>query len=274
MICLICGLKFDRKRSISTHVRSHNLTIKEYKKKFNLLCYCLKCRKEIHCESLTKYCNLCRDRTGVNNPFYKKKHTKEAIDILKIKCKEATQILWKNEKYRDKVIKGISKPRNLNFKIEQSKRIKKWFDENPEQKKIRSKCMKKSWIEGLIVKNGYSSNTSKMEKELYKELKRINEFFEEKVTLKINTRWFFPDIIDQKRKLIIEFFGDYWHQNPSIFSENSSFLFGLTSKDVWASDDERIKTLETQGYKIIIIWEKEFKENKTLVLNTIRNFLP
>lgn len=272
-ICLVCNKVLRNKRGLSTHIRSHNLTIYEYRKKFNLLCYCPSCSKEISCTNKTGYCTSCRDRTKENNPFYKKTHKENTKIILKQKCKIATEKMWEDDEYRKKVISGTSKPRNEKFKQEQSKRIKKWFGDNPHQKDIRAENMRRYWKEGIIVKTGYSSNHSKLEKLLFRILKRIDCNFKEKKTIKIKNKWFFPDIVDFNKKIIIEFFGDFWHCNPKFYNREDDFNFGLTVKDVWQHDRERIELLKSAGYKVIIIWEDDFKHNQKQTIQKIKNFI-
>lgn len=271
--CLICNESFKNKRGLSTHIRKHKITISEYKKKFNLICYCPLCGKEIHCENKTGHCNSCRNRTKENNPFFNKSHSKKTINILKIKCRKASKKLWENLEYRQKILNGISKPRPKEFALEQSKRVKKWYEQNPIQKDLRSKCMKNSWKTGKITKNNYSSNHSHLEKELLNLLKEIDPSFKEKITLKIDNRWFFPDIINLNKKLIVEFYGDYWHCNPNIYKKHDDFNFGLKVKDIWNHDNERIGKFKREGYKVIIIWETNFKENKEQVINEIMQYL-
>ena len=65
-----------------------------------------------------------------------------------------------------------------------------------------------------------------------------------------------PDFINEGKKLIIEVYGDYWH------NRNESKL----------RDVERIKTYIENGYKCLVIWEKDIKD-ETLVIKKINNFL-
>lgn len=67
---------------------------------------------------------------------------------------------------------------------------------------------------------------------------------------------FNPDFLDNNKKLIIEIFGDYWHNK----------------KEVKKRDKERIKTYSKYGYKTLIIWENELK-NKFNVIKKITSFL-
>ncbi len=67
---------------------------------------------------------------------------------------------------------------------------------------------------------------------------------------------FNPDFLSKNPKHIIEIFGDYWHNLPKIKER----------------DRRRLETYSKYGYKTLVIWEHELK-NQSQVLNKIRKFL-
>ena len=69
---------------------------------------CKTCGIKLSKNNKGEYCNHHRDRTGKNNPFYGKKHTQKTCNTLKVKCKDASKLMWQNPAYREKVIKGVS----------------------------------------------------------------------------------------------------------------------------------------------------------------------
>ena len=77
-------------------------------------------------------------------------------------------------------------------------------------------------------------------------------------------------------KKIIEFYGDYFHGNPNIYNENdiigSKYKHFLVS-DKWKQDENRIDILKKNGYEILIIWEKDFKENKKIIIEKCKNWI-
>lgn len=234
---------------------------------------CLKCNKQVSKNCKLGCCNKCRDRSGKNNPFYKKKHKRETIDKAKKKLSKVSKGLWKNKEYREKVIKGVSKPRVESFKKEQSERVKQWYKDNPEQLKIRSKKMKQSWKEGKIKPNINSINESKLEKELREEIKMLLPKSKvRKSTLKINNKWFYPDVKIDK-DVIIEFYGNYWHANPKIYLENDIVHHNITAGEIWRNDKNRIKILKDAGFRVFIVWQDEYEQNKKLVLSNLVNNL-
>ena len=230
---------------------------------------CLKCGKRVSKNCHLGYCNKCRDRSSKNNPFYGKKHNIETIKKVKKKLSIISKNLWKNPEYRSKVVKGISKPRRKEFKKEQSKRIKQWYKDNPKQRVIRRKKMIENWKNGEIKPNINSINESKLEKELRKEIKnRLPNRNVRKSTIKINGKWFYPDIRIDKN-IIIEFYGDYWHANPKIFKSNDVIHHNLKAKKIWNNDKERIKILKENGFKVSIVWQNKYQNNKEKIINDL-----
>lgn len=76
---------------------------------------------------------------------------------------------------------------------------------------------------------------------------------------------------------IIEFFGDYWHANPRKYKENDTIQTRkagkITAAQIWESDKNRLAALKQQGYKVLVIWESDFKENKEREIQKCINFL-
>lgn len=268
MKCLICKKDFETTRGLSCHVKkAHDITIHEYKIKFDLLRKCLTCGCELSKNTRGDYCNKHRDRTGKNNSFFGKTHSKETINVIKLKCAIKSKENWKNKDYRNNVISGnTGLKRSETFKKEQSERVTKWFSENPKQKEIRSEHMKRSWAAGKIKPNINSINESEEEQEL-RDL--CSEWFPDenvrKTTLNINGSWFYPDIRIGKN-IIVEFYGDYWHANPKKYPINEVITYpgnrSVYPKEVHDTDKKRIDILKTEGFEVLIIWQSEFKDKE------------
>lgn len=273
--CLICYEHFDTKRSLSGHIRNHNITIIKYKEKFGLNKLCKKCNKIVSRKCLGEYCNRCRDKRGINNSFFGKKHSKKTIEDIKKKVSITSKKLWEDEKYRKKVIEGVSKPRRKGFAEEQSKRVTKWYEENPSQRDLRSEIMKQSWKEGKITSNNFSCNSSKIENDFFDEIEKIYPNVRKKVTLRdSDNRVIYPDILVDNF-LIIEFFGDFWHGNPKFYNPDDVIIKNITAKEIWEQDKERIDRLShvvsedndfAVEYRVEIVWEDDYKNNKENVL--------
>lgn len=237
--------------------------------KYKLDKHCTTCNKLLLDTNKTGYCNKHRDRFGKNNSFYGKKHDRKMIEKTKKKLSKISTNLWLDNNYRKKVIKGTSKPRKESFGKEQSIRVKQWYEDNPMQRDIRSECMKKSWEDGKIEPNINSINESKLERELREELiKLLPDRNVRKTTLKINNRWFYPDIRIDKN-IIIEFYGNYWHANPRIYKSTDIIHHKKTAKESWEYDKKRITILEDNGFKVFIVWEDKYKDNRKEIINNL-----
>jgi len=135
------------------------------------------------------------------------------------------------------------------------------------------------WKE-LIINNpknprGYSKSSQELFWKLYRELSlseedtSFHELNKEQIFYKDNS----IIKVDFKYKTkIIEFNGDYWHANPAFYKEDEKIKPGIV-KDIWKKDSNRVKWLESCGYKVLIVWEREWKKDKDLVLNECKNFL-
>lgn len=103
--------------------------------------------------------------------------------------------------------------------------------------------------------NNFSPN--KPEKIIINLLNENNMSFEYvgggKIWFRGNTQYFNPDFINRKEKLIIEFFGFYWH------------------KGTYEKDKERLETYSKKGYKTLIIWDNELK-NFDKIIEKIKVF--
>lgn len=56
--------------------------------------------------------------------------------------------------------------------------------------------------------------------------------------------------------IVIEIFGDYWHGNPTIYSESDTITKkGYICKDIWDMDKKRFDIIESKGFNIIVVWE-------------------
>lgn len=232
---------------------------------------CLKCGKSVSKNCKLGYCTKCRNRSGDKNPFYGKKHDRTMIENTKNKLSIISKNNWKDEDYRAKVIKGVSKPRREGFKKEQSERVTKWYVDNPEQKDIRKIKMKETWASGKIEPNINSINESKLEREFTSlVINKLPNRNVRKATIKIENRWFYPDIRIDKN-IIVEFYGNYWHANPKMFNQDDIVHHHLISKQIWQRDQERIDILKNNGFKIFIIWQDEYQNNKRQVIKKLIN---
>lgn len=72
---------------------------------------------------------------------------------------------------------------------------------------------------------------------------------------------FYADIVSFDKKLIIEFNGDYWHCKPELYVPNfQHHVKNKTAKEIWEEDSKRLDTIKSLGYKIVVIWETQYKK--------------
>ena len=69
---------------------------------------CPVCGKLINDKNKSGYCNKHRDRTGANNSFFGKHHSKETVEQIKKTCAIRSHELWQNDEYRTHVIENAT----------------------------------------------------------------------------------------------------------------------------------------------------------------------
>jgi len=73
---------------------------------------------------------------------------------------------------------------------------------------------------------------------------------------------FFVDGVDINNKLVYEFYGDFWHGNPKVYNKNDiNRVNGLTFGELYNRTITRQMEIEKIGYKIISIWESDYKDS-------------
>ena len=81
-------------------------------------------------------------------------------------------------------------------------------------------------------------------------------------------------IFDIKHKdCIIEFNGDYWHCNPTIYKEDRKITGNILAKDVWGKDKKKIQTAINHGFRVLVVWENEFKKNKLETIERVISWM-
>lgn len=71
------------------------------------------------------------------------------------------------------------------------------------------------------------------------------------------------------KNVLIEFNGDYWHANPKIYSSDKIFSRHgnkLKITDIWSRDKQKKEFAESLGYKVIVIWESDYRTNPDNVI--------
>ena len=65
-------------------------------------------------------------------------------------------------------------------------------------------------------------------------------------------------------KVVVEFQGDMWHANPAKYQPDDHPHIhhpGITAADIWAYDEHKRKTAEEQGYRVLYLWESDYRKD-------------
>lgn len=118
-----------------------------------------------------------------------------------------------------------------------------------------------NFLRGILCKKCVDRTTSKPEQkwldELNVDISNRNQY------LKIENKTFCVDGLDIDKKIIYEFYGDFFHGNPDVYESDK--INPLTKEkfgDLYKKTMEKEEFLIKNGYTIISIWEKQYKENK------------
>ena len=87
---------------------------------------------------------------------------------------------------------------------------------------------------------------------------------------------YFYDFTIPKIKKIIEFNGDYWHANPEFYNENEILKLPgqeILVKDLWQKDAKKIEFARSKGFDVLVIWEKDYCNDKEGTINKCLGFL-
>jgi len=142
---------------------------------------------------------------------------------------------------------------------------KRWQDLNI--KRTQNNTLRYSKVSQDLFWNLYELMQPKdREKCFFGELNEEYKFFH------INEQLKFICVDFKFNNKIIEFYGDFWHFNPKMYSENDQ-SFANNVKDKWKQDNDRVNSLTDKGYHVLIIWESDYLENKQEVINKCMRFL-
>lgn len=209
-----------------------------------------------------------RQSTGSKEKFIKKYGKEEGIEKFNLRQKKWQNTL-KNKSYEE--IKRINSLKGISL----SNMIRKWGE-------IEGTRRYYQWLDKIHyrLKNNLLSY-SKISQELFnillnkiKDKDNVNfATYNKEISIINNNCIYFYDF-NYKNK-IIEFNGDIWHANPQIFDEydKPNPHTNLTSKQIWEYDNKKVKAANDIGFDVLIIWEKNYKENSEKEINKCINFL-
>jgi len=93
-------------------------------------------------------------------------------------------------------------------------------------------------------------------------------------TSAITRRSFFVDYYNPIQRRAIEFYGDYWHSNPAIYTTDFINRSKRTAKEQQEFDANRISSIEKEfNIKILVIWENDFKIKREFTIEQAKAFI-
>ena len=234
----------------------------------------------------------------VNIKFWTKKGYSEddAMEIISNHQKSASKLVdyekrllpsntqyWVNKGYTELESKELVSKSQTTFS--KSICIEKWgYEKGMEIFNQRTE----KWLKSLKDNHKIFIGHSLISQEIFNEIKlRIpNRDFRyatnngEFKIKKENGGFYFYDFSDVENKLIIEYNGDMYHANPEKYKADDfphPFRKNIKASEIWEKDRLKIDIAECLGFKILIIWDSEYRyggeEKKEKVIQRCINFL-
>ena len=236
---------------------------------------CRHCGKPIPNKNRLGSCAHCRmtiDQCGAGNHMYGKVYTKEELE----KCAVRTRNLWRNPEYRKKVVSNATGlHRSEEFKKEQSVRTKASYNKINGLRAQRGKLFSQCWKDGRTKVHFYKYQKSPIEQSLSEVIKSWGYSVETSKTIIYgDKKWYriMPDIIVDG-KIVVEFYGDYFHGNPKIYKPTDIIGFQQLAQEKWQKDKLREKRIRGIGYEFYVVWENDLKNSKEETLLALKNYL-
>ena len=203
--------------------------------------------------SLCKKCSLELQK-GKGNPFYGKKHTN----------KTKTQI---SENRKGKAIGELNSMSKIENRKKVSTQLKKKWDSGDldNLRHFLSEKIKQTIRDGKfkgVIK-------SKAEKIILDQIKNIGYFPYQ--SYRVDTK--ICDIFVPELNLIIEYNGDYWHCNPKKYDKDYfNEKKGKYAWELWEYDEKKLELIRNFGYNLEVVWEDDYKSDKTIINNIINRY--
>lgn len=187
-------------------------------------------------------------------------------DEFKLKCRETSEKLYN--------VSWPSKSDSVKDKIKETC-ISKYGTTTP----LSSQIIRDKIKESCLLKYGvpyapshFSPVRSKLEDSISEFIKELNlEFVTNNRTVLKGKEL---DIYFPKLKKAIEVQGTYWHADPRFYDENwINESKGLSAKEIWKYDNEKIKNAESKGISVFLIWEYDWLNFTDTVKSKLKDFL-
>lgn len=267
--CLLCGNPVMDRSNFCSDECKRMFYLNDSSRKL-VLAICEFCGKEFaKCPSAsTKFCSKnCYVEALRSDPYTYVKNKKIAVvDKICEFCGREFEV-WRHQT----TAKFCSKECHYNSKPKVDlicKECGKEFTVQNHRKDAKFCSKKCAQLNAKVHKVANSIN----EKELLRHIKSSG--YKIKTNLKIyhTNGYYLPDIVVDKK--IIEYYGTFWHCDPREYKEDYyNKSIGMTALEKWKFDENRINHFISKGYKVLIIWEKDYQENKEKCLSQCLRFL-
>jgi hypothetical protein len=134
------------------------------------------------------------------------------------------------------------------------------------------------------LKGGYSKISQTLFYEIIKNynLKDLSDVYfwtkNKEYFIKTDNCIYLYDFVDLNSKKIIEYNGDQYHANPSIYLPESTphpyhKSNKFTAEKIWEKDKRKMEVAKKLGFDIFVVWDSEFKKNPQQILDKCIEFL-
>lgn len=114
-------------------------------------------------------------------------------------------------------------------------------------------------LQGIGCPRCRSFTTSKSETQWLNSLNIPQEYRYNRI--KLGKSFIKPDAYDPKTNTIYEFYGDFWHGNPKIYDpQEENKAVKKTFGQLYKNTLKRERALKKAGYKLVFIWEDDWKK--------------
>jgi G:T-mismatch repair DNA endonuclease (very short patch repair protein) len=224
--------------------------------------------------------------------FYLKRDPSLALDeaqkLAQDKTKEATDKIvswtqieyWTREGHTEEEAKAIISEKQKTFSLEIC--IEKYGEEAGRKRweERQEKWKSKVFNDETFIGGGHSMIATEMINGVLISLQEKGyngEIFHGERERFINNgkgNVFKYDLTFQDERKIIEFNGDFWHCNPELFEPDFwSKPKKMTAQEIWDYDVKKKQAAEEQGYELLYIWERDYRNNKQATIDRCIDFI-
>ena len=146
----------------------------------------------------------------------------------------------------------------------------------------------KKWHKTLVKNGNIKGGYSKISQELFYEIlnnylidDRDEVFFwtkNKEYFIKTSNKFYLYDYTDLKQNKMIEYNGDQYHANPNIYEANDTphpyhKEKKYTAEKIWKKDKNKKIAANRNGFKVLTIWDSEYRKKPQETLEKCLNFL-